>query len=226
MGARYIATMNDIASMPLEDVVSRAWALRSQFDLTNVGYGQIHWGNFRDVLADAPSYYYFLAGLVRLSGAEKILEIGTHQGGSTRAMCKGLISPPASRIVTFDVTAYGAEMFVRDPVVHAYTMDANTEVALDTCVREFGGSAIDLAFIDSTHDFWTTMQSVALYTAGFKCPLLVIDDITLNPSMVRLWSLLRARHGDNAIDASEVHYEIRPGGPETRPGFGVVRIPQ
>lgn len=217
--------MNDLRSIPLDELVSRAWSLKSEFDLRDVGYGRIHWGNLRDFLKGPFSYYYFLAGMVRLTGARKILEIGTHQGGSTKALCKGLVAPSDSRVVTFDVTPYGSEIFSGDPVVRAFTMDANTESALEKSLQEFGGSNIDLAFIDSTHDFWTTFQSISLYTSAFKCPVVIIDDITLNPSMAKLWDLLRKRYGtENAIDATDVNPEIRTGGSGTRPGFGVIRL--
>ncbi len=216
----------DFYAQPLEQTVADAWALRSQFDLTGVGYGKIHWNNFTDILRKPFSYYYFLAGLVRLTHAKKVLEVGTHQGGSSRSMAKGFADPGSSRIVTFDVTPDGAASFAGDPLVKAYTMDANAESASSSALGDFGGSSIDMAFIDSTHEFWTTLQSFATVSTVFRCPLIVVDDITLNPSMARMWKIVVDRYGaDNAINAADVDPAIRPVDGGTTPGFGVVRLP-
>ena len=219
-------TSYDIYSVPMETLVADAWDLRREFNLENVGYGQVHWGDFKEVLKKPFSYYYFLAGITRLTGARRIVEVGTHQGGSTRALAAGLSEPSRSRIVTFDVTDFGAKTFAGNQVIHAHVLDANSEAAFDTCVREFGEPRIDLAFIDTTHEFWTTVQSFMLYAEMIECPLVVVDDITLNDRMAKLWSLLRLRYGAaNTIDATTVSPEIRTGGNNTAPGFGVVRIP-
>lgn len=216
----------DIYSVSMQELVADAWSLRSHFDLSNVAYGNVHWGDMREVLTTPFSYYFFLAGLARLVEARRIVEVGTHQGGSTRALASGFVDPAMSRLVTFDVTDFGARIFKGHQTVRAYTLDANSESAFDTCLREFGEPRIDLAFIDSTHAFWTTYQSFNQYAGMIDCPLVVLDDITLNESMVRLWDLIRRRFGaENTIDATEVDSEIRVGGGGTRPGFGVVRIP-
>lgn len=215
----------DIFAVPIAELVADAWELRTQFDLATVGYGKVHWGDMREVLTTPFSYYYFLAGIARLSSARRIVEVGTHQGGSTRALAAGLADPGRSKVVTFDVTDFGSRMFEGHSTIRAHTIDANSEAAFDVCVREFGEPKIDLAFIDTTHEFWTTLQSFMLYAEMIQCPLIVVDDITLNERMSRLWSLITLRYGStNTIDATEVHPEIRVGGGGTRPGFGVVRI--
>jgi predicted O-methyltransferase YrrM len=219
--------MKDIFSAPLSETIREAWALRSEFDLNNVGYGRIHWGNLRDVVRTPSSQYFFLAGITRLTGATKVLEIGTHQGGSTRSIAKGLSEPAKSRIVTFDVTPDGAAAFAGDPVIHAYNQNANSPEALDTCLREFGSASLDFAFIDSTHDFWTTFQHFGLCASLLSCPLIILDDITLNDSMLKLWTLIRQRYGaENAVNAAEIDPAIRKASNDATPGFGIVRIPQ
>ena len=216
----------DIFAVSMERLVEDAWSLRTEFDLSKVAYGTVHWGDFKQVLTEPFSYYYFLAGVVRLTGARRILEVGTHQGGSARALASGFADPANSRLVTFDVTDHGVRMFKGHPSIKAYSFDANSEAAFETCLKEFGGPQIDVAFVDSTHEFWTTLQSFNLSAALLACPIVVLDDITLNESMARLWKLLRTRYGTaNTIDAVEVVPAIREGGNGTRPGFGVVRIP-
>jgi hypothetical protein len=213
----------DIFAQPLQSVVTEAWNIGKTIDLTGVGYGRAHWGDGKEVITTPFDYYYFLAGISRLTGARRVLEVGTHQGGSTQALLSGLVAPNESRIVTFDTSAFGAEIFAGHPVVRAYTMDGNSQGAVEACIRDFDGTRIDMAFIDSTHDFWTTLQSIALYGAALCCPLIVLDDVKLNDSMARLWSLLRDRYGhENTIDASDVHPEIRRGGGDY-PGFGIIR---
>ena len=219
--------MIDIASIQLKELIAQAWSLRNEFDLSNVGYGRTHWGDQTQILTTPASYYYFLAGITRVTKARRVLEVGTHQGGSTRAIARGLSEQSGSRVVTFDVTRDGAEMFMQDPVVHAFTMDGGTEAAMDAALTVFGSPSVDLAFIDSTHEFWSTLNIIALWTTAFSCPLVVLDDITLNPSMRRLWNVLLDRFGEtNAVNAVEVDAAIRTGGDGTTPGFGVLRIPQ
>jgi hypothetical protein len=216
----------DISAVSMKELVEDAWTLRSQFDLSDVAYGKVHWGDMKQILTTPFSYYFLLAGIARLTQARRIVEVGTHQGGSTKALASGFVDPGISKLVTFDVTDYGARMFKGHASIRAYTLDANSEAAFGACLREFGEPRIDLAFIDSTHEFWTTFQSFSLYAAMLECPVAVLDDITLNESMARLWELLRKRYGKaNTIDATEVDPAIRVGGGGTRPGFGIVRIP-
>jgi Methyltransferase domain len=215
----------DISAVSMKELVEDAWTLRSEFDLSNVAYGKVHWGDMKQIVTTPFSYYFFLAGIARLTQARRIVEVGTHQGGSTRALASGFVDPENSRLVTFDVTDHGARMFKGHQSIRAYTLDANSEAAFGACLREFGEPRIDLAFIDSTHDFWTTLRSFSLYAATLECRVVVLDDITLNESMAHLWELLRKRYGKgNTIAATEVDPAIRVGD-GTRVGFGIVRIP-
>jgi len=162
--------------------------------------------------------------MVNLTRSRRIVEVGTHQGGSARALAAGLVAPEQSRIVTFDITRDGARMLAGDAVIRAYTVDANSEAAYDLCTSEFGAPKIDFAFIDSAHAFWQTLSSFMLYGSLMRANFIVLDDITLNPGMQKLWSIIRSQFGDDAIDASEVVEDIRPPVGTTRPGFGVVRL--
>ena len=118
-------------------------------------------------------------------------------------------------------------MFAGHPVIKAFSIDANSEKAFDACSALFGRPQADLAFIDSTHEFWTTLISFTIYTTIIRTPLVILDDITLNPQMKRLWSHIQERYGPaNAIDVTEIEPAIRTGGGGTRPGFGLVRIPE
>jgi len=68
------------------------------------------------------------------------------------------------------------------------------------------------------------MVSFLMYTEALNARFAVLDDITLNDEMRRAWGIIRRRHRDDALDATEVHPEIRSGGAANRPGFGIVRM--
>jgi predicted O-methyltransferase YrrM len=170
-------------------------------------------------------YYYFLAGLVDLTGAQRIVEIGTHQGGSARAMAAAL-RRGQSKIVTFDITGEGVMRIGRHPIIKPYQCDANSPAARLICEREFPEGKIDFAFIDTAHEFAPTIASFVLCAEILAADFIVLDDITLNLEMAKAWNRIRERYGDaNTIDASALIPEIRPPG-DTRPGFGVVRLTQ
>jgi cephalosporin hydroxylase len=216
--------MTDVFSRPLADTVRDAWAQRNSFDLSSVGYGRIHWDNRTDVMHTPLPYYYFLAGMVRILEARRIVEVGTHHGGSTKALAAGLVSPSESRIVTFDPNPEASRMLLNHPVIRAHPLDANTQEAIDAASEGVDGSC-DLVYIDSTHDYQSTLHSWLLYGELFAAPVVILDDITLNDSMRALWSLLQRRYGtDNALDASDIVPEIRPAVGLSRPGFGIVRL--
>ena len=210
--------------MEIRSLVSEAWRVGSQFDLSGIGYGRIHWGNRTDIDSEVQPYYHFLAGMVRVLRAKRIIEIGTHQGGSARAMAAGLFDPENSRVVTFDPNPFAANLFTGHPVIRAYALDGNSETAIRMCRDDLGGMNADMTFIDSTHDFPSTLHSWLLYAELIRTPVIVLDDVTLNDSMRSLWSLIRERYA-YSIDATEVEPGIRPCG-DARPGFGVVLTQQ
>ena len=82
---------------------------------------------------------------------------------------------------------------------------------------------MDVAYIDAAHDFWPTLQSFLICSGALGAGIVVLDDITLNPEMSKLWRYLRRSYPDDTIDATDVHPEIRSGGSGISPGFGVVR---
>lgn len=215
----------DLRDCSMKALAKRAWAERESFNLKGIDYGKPHWLNASET-AIAPHtypYYYFLAGMVKVTGALKIVEVGTHQGGSARAMAKALESSEGGKIVTFDITPDGSQLFEGHKVIRAYTCDANSEEAFNHVIEHFGEPRIDLVFIDAVHEFWPTLMNVLIYAEICAARFLVLDDITLNPGMERLWELLRSRYGrKNVIDVTEIDENIRRPW-ISAPGFGVVR---
>jgi hypothetical protein len=114
-------------------------------------------------------------------------------------------------------------MFAEHKTIRACTCDANSEEALNRVIEEFGAPRIDLVFVDGIHEFWPTLMNILVYGEICAARYIVLDDITLNPGMEKLWALLRARYGSkNVIDATEIDETIRRPG-VSAPGFGVIR---
>jgi hypothetical protein len=203
----------------LIDLVREAWRVGKSIDLSGIGYGRIHWANFTDIVNEPFGYYHFLAGFVRCARCSRIIEIGTHQGGSARAMKAGLAFPERSRIVTFDVTPDGAEMLAADRVIHAITMDANTEAGMDASIEALGGRAPDLVYIDAVHYAWPSLQNFWIYGVGLAARYVIFDDIYANESMKKLWAYIGSRYPGNAVDAAGIELEIRQD-----QGFGLLRL--
>lgn len=93
-----------------------------------------------------------LAMLVRLTGANTVLEIGTYTGYSTLCMARAL--PPGGRLVTCDIsrkfTDVGQEFWRRAGV--ADRIDLRIGDARDTLaqlLREHGPASVDLVFVDA-----------------------------------------------------------------------------
>src|SRR5437763_10573119 len=107
----------NLLSAPMREIVLEAWRHHDQFNLDGIGYGRIHWGNFTDVSQGPNDYYFFLASMVFLTSSRRVVEIGTHHGGSARALCAGFREPSVSRLITFDITDEGAKLLADHPII-------------------------------------------------------------------------------------------------------------
>lgn len=91
--------------MSLEDIVAVAWLAGMAVDLAGIQFGPGVPGPQNKALVPGPHpYYCFLAGLVRSQGCSRILEIGTHFGGSALSMLRGIGDPARAKLVTVDIT--------------------------------------------------------------------------------------------------------------------------
>jgi LPS sulfotransferase NodH/4-hydroxybenzoate polyprenyltransferase len=205
----------------VSEVIRGAWETGRAFDLTGIGYGRIHWDNEQDISSTPFSYYFFLAGLVRLTGAKRILEIGTHCGGSIRAMQAGLSSTDGAVLVTVDVSRESDAYLTDTSIIRKVVGDANSAETFAT-IRKYFEDGCDLLYIDARHDFWPTYLNYALYVTALRPAMVVLDDITLNQDMEHFWGLVqRSVPPGRSIDATEIEPSIRPAG-SARPGFGVI----
>lgn len=99
-----------------------------------------------------PEEAQFLALLVRLTGARKVLEIGTFTGYSTLCMARAL--PPGGRLVTCDITdkwpGVGAPFWERAGVADRIELRVGDAVETLAGLRAGGGDdTFDLVFVDA-----------------------------------------------------------------------------
>jgi hypothetical protein len=205
---------------PLDDVIRKAWTVGQSIDLSN-GYGpaEAQWKVDGGFLRTPEPNYFFLAGLVRSQKFMRILEIGTHHGGSILSMMRGIVSAEESKIVTVDITDI-------NPALHTFSGltkiigDANTEEIIQRVIMSLGDEPIDLLYIDADHRFLPTLTSFGVYSMLLRPRMIVMDDIVLNESMRAMWNVVRVAYGAEAIDCVEVIPKIR----SSACGFGLVRL--
>jgi hypothetical protein len=204
---------------PLSDIVEKAWKIGQTIDLSDISYGPAHWkGNEKFCNAQFP-YYFFLAGLVRSQNFKRILEIGTHYGGSARSMLRGISDPNDAKLVTVDITDINPELHQLAGITKIVG-DANKEATLQKIIVCLVGDPIDMIYIDADHRFLPTIVNVALYSMLLGPSLVIVDDITLNENMRAMWNVVCAAYGSEAINCADVISAIRPQGV----GFGLIRF--
>lgn len=204
---------------PLVDIVRAAWAVGRTINVSDIGYGPTHWESERGTHDSPFPYYRFLAGFVRTRNVRRILEVGTHHGGSIQAMLRGMDGDSGACAVTVDISDINPKL--RDiPGLRKLTGDANSESIIHQVVDAFAAEPIDLLYIDAAHYFVPTLTSLGVYNTLLRPRFIILDDIVLNESMSRLWSIIRLSFGGEAINCSDVDTAIR----HSVCGFGVLRI--
>lgn len=128
----------------------------------------------------APEQGHFLAFLVRLMGARRVLEIGTFTGYSALAMALAL--PADGCLVTCDVNEewvdIGRPYWARAQV--ADKIDVRIGAALESLTfLAAGDSAFDLVFIDASKDEYDAYYEKALMLVR-QGGLIVLDNMLQN----------------------------------------------
>jgi predicted O-methyltransferase YrrM len=118
----------------------------------------------RSIMQIAPEQGHFLAFLIKLMGARRVLELGTFTGYSAMAMALAL--PDDGRLITCDVNdemvSIGAGCWQRAGVAHKIEVRIGPAlVTLDQLERE-GDPTFDLVFIDADKPAYDSYYEVAL----------------------------------------------------------------
>jgi hypothetical protein len=203
----------------LSAIVQQAWNAGQAIDLSTVGYGPAHWNDGEELRNKPFPYYYFLAGFVRSQNCTRIFEIGTHFGGSTNSMLRGIVDQSTAQVVTVDITDLNPQLHQTRGVTKVIG-DANCEGVIKMAVATMGDAPIDLLYVDAAHDFVPTIINLGLYVFLLRPRFVIIDDIVLNEGMRSLWNVVRAAHGASAINCVDVIPTIRA----PNVGFGLLRF--
>ena len=186
-----------------------------KIDLSDCSYGETS-GPCKFIKRPT-NYYYFLAGFVRHNSFNRILEIGTHFGGSIRSIAKGiqLKDIENGRMATVDIVDKNPDSFNDYPYIKRFIGDSLNDDIIDSVTKYFD-KKVDLLYIDSLHEYTHTMKNIEIYGNALSPEYIILDDIRQCESMERLWTDLVKEFKERAFDASEI--AIRPGA-----GFGVIK---
>jgi hypothetical protein len=98
----------------VERAIADTWDIGRRFSLDDCLYGIPHWAGKPP---DRPSpEYFFLAGIACSQGCRRVLEVGTHMGGSILAIRKG-IGEALDQIVTIDPTDLSDSVLASHPEI-------------------------------------------------------------------------------------------------------------
>jgi predicted O-methyltransferase YrrM len=159
-----------------------------------------------DALVPA-EYRDFLAGLCRSRDCRRVLEIGTEHAHTTRFLLDA-IGDDLDVFVTIDIVDHVPDLRLPDGASR-FVGDAMRADILSGCLERFGHRPIDLLFVDSAHDYASTLAHYAAYSALLRPRFVVLDDIVLNESMAMLWQDLRRVHGADAVNACDLEPRVR-----------------
>ncbi|MDX1696174.1 MAG: class I SAM-dependent methyltransferase [Ketobacteraceae bacterium] len=162
----------------------------------------------------APEQGQFMALLVRLLGARRIVEVGTYTGYSSLAMASAMADD--GTIVCCDISEEWTRVAKRywDKAGVSHKMDLRLAPAADTLQAlraEFGDGSFDAAFIDADKENYDTYyeQCLALMRPGGLIMIdnvlwggSVIDDSVQDEDTVAIRALNRKLKSDDRIDLS------------------------
>lgn len=144
-------------------------------------------------------YYPLLAGLARKIGAKKVLDVGTHFGGSAMAMQRGMDADGLA--VTIDVTFLNNVILSKIPNIRRVCGSSLDPEKIAEISDILDGGPIDVLYIDTFHDYPNLMANIEAYLP-LNPAFIVMDDISINDSMKEAWRDLCARYA--AVDVTDL----------------------
>ncbi len=164
----------------------------------------------------APEQGQFMAMLVKLTGAKRILEVGTFTGYS--ALIMALALPPGGRIVACDVseewTRTARRYWSRAGVAERIDLRLGAAAStLDALIGAGGAGTFDFAFIDADKENYRTYyeRALELLRPGGLVAIdntlwggSVIDPAKTDPDTEAIRAFNAALHADPRVDLSLV----------------------
>ncbi len=158
----------------------------------------------RSIMQIAPEQGHFLAFLIKLMGARRVLELGTFTGYSAMAMALAL--PDDGRLITCDVNdetvSIGSAFWQRAGVTHKIEVRIGPALAtLDQLEREDGPS-FDLIFIDADKPTYDRYYEAALRLAR-PGGMVVLDNMFQRGEVLEPQSKRCAHRGGARIECED-----------------------
>lgn len=122
-------------------------------------------------------YYRFLYRLAQKMKAELMLELGTHTGISAACLAEG---SPEGYVITVN----------NKEQLWAHCRRSNVRYVIqDSLIPLELPGRIDILFIDTNHDGLHAFKEFLIYENKVaQNGVILFDDITLNPEMIKFWS--------------------------------------
>lgn len=191
-------------------LIRAAWEEGQSIDLQGVGYGRIHWRNQRDISTEPLGYYHTLAGFASVIKAQTVLEIGTHWGGSSAALVRGMSRHSSDPlVVTVDITTESDQFLPHSPERTIIKLVGNAHSIEVVRAAQQHLFRADMMFVDADHVALSTLENFCVYETLFQPKLVLFDDILLNEEMRTFWSILTSAFPDHTANCAEIEPRTR-----------------
>lgn len=164
-------------------------------------------------LADTAIYYRFIYHLMKRLKPSVAVELGVCTGRCTAHMAAAC---PECQVIGIDPDPNPhclGEIVVRYPNIELWRYLSLDQVMVLNCVND---QTVDLCLIDTTHTIDQVMAEYNAWLPKMKPGgIILIDDISENPSIMQAWEKLWAIHGsDHCASLPHLHHS----------GFGVILL--
>jgi predicted O-methyltransferase YrrM len=219
---QFIASARHILHSPRERYITllrQVFSYGKMMDLTGACYGPASWTVGKFITTTSP-YYFFLSGLCKFLNFSKVIEVGTHYGGSTLAMLRGIQDQTDHKIVTIDVTNLNEEILNALPAIARIQGSGSSPEIQTKAVAAIGSRHCDLLYIDALKDKQFVLDTINGFLEKISVGIIILDDISISESMREMWEYISSQFGKYAFNVSEIDSDIR----SPKVGFGVIFI--
>lgn len=186
-------------------VVGVAAAIGADIDVSACHYG--HTADGRRL--GARRYHSFLAGLAATLAAPRIIEIGTHEGASARALATGQQAAGLRPcVLTIDVEDRGVSAALRAEGIDVRIGDARDPDFAEQAATWCAGDRPDLIFVDALKSA-AFVQAVMENLDALDARWLLFDDVSANDDIAAGWRSICDQAGRLGVTVAEVSPGIR-----------------